>query len=271
LPADHPGNRQVATIFDARWLDPEARDAVIVHCAGASDPRESFRNFAVMAREHILPQVEMIEALLARGWRGRLVFISSGGTVYGNPQQLPIPETHPQAPISNYGLQKLIMERALTQLAEDRGFELVILRVSNPYGSMVSKPNQGVIPILIKAYLKDEEFCVIGDGSAERDYIEVRDLNRAIERAMRYDMSAPVEIFNIGSGKKTSLNDLIRLVGDLTGKRLRTRYTVSKSDVKSNVLDCSKAREVLGWEAMVPLRQGVMDLLDKTHVHHDRS
>jgi UDP-glucose 4-epimerase len=271
LAADHPGHRQVATIFDGTWLEPGDKDAVIVHCAGASDPRESFRNFAVMAREHILTQIEMIEALLGRGWRGRMVYISSGGTVYGNPLKLPIAETHPQAPISSYGLQKLIMERALAQLAEDRGFELVILRVSNPYGSMVIKPNQGVIPILIRAYLRDEEFFVMGDGSSDRDYIETRDLNRAFDRVIEYEMKAPVEIFNTGSGEKTSLNELIRLVGELTGKRLRTRHTASKSNVQSNVLDCTKAREVLGWEATVPLRQGIMELLERTHVRHDRS
>ncbi|MEF9606290.1 hypothetical protein O4J55_29760, partial [Paracoccus sp. PXZ] len=72
-----------------------------------------------------------------------------------------------------------------------------------------------------------------------------------------------------GSGQETSLNELIRLIGELTGKTLRTQHAASKSDVLSNVLDCTRAREVLGWEAKVQLRQGIMALLERTYVRHD--
>lgn len=268
LAADHPAQRHAAAIFDASWLAPGDADTTIFHCAGLSDPRAAFRNFAVLAHEHILPHVEMVEALLARGWRGRLVFFSSGGAVYGNALHLPIYEEHPKAPISMYGLHKLILERALAQLAEDCGFELVILRVSNPYGSMVSKPNQGVIPILIKALLRDVEFQIIGDGHAERDYLEITDLIVAARKVIEFDMRNPVEIFNIGSGERTSLRDLIALLERLTGHKLRTVHSPSKIDVKSNVLDCSRAREMLGWEAQVPLEAGLAKLVERMNVHH---
>ncbi len=268
LAADHPAQIPARAIFDGSWLAPDDTDAAILHCAGLSDPRATFRNFAVLAHEHILPHVEMVEALLARGWRGRLVFFSSGGTVYGDALHLPIREDHPKAPISMYGLHKLILERALAQLAEDRGFELVILRVSNPYGSMVSKPNQGVIPILIKAMLRDAEFHIIGDGHAERDYLETTDLITAIRKVIAFEMREPVEIFNIGSGDRTSLLDLIAVLTRLTGHELRTVYSPSKIDVKSNVLDASRAREKLGWEAKVSLEDGLAKLVERMNVHH---
>lgn len=268
LAADHPAQHQARAVFDGSWLAPGDTDAAILHCAGLSDPRATFRNFAVLAHEHILPHVEMVEALLARGWRGRLVFFSSGGTVYGDALHLPIREDHPKAPISTYGLHKLILERALAQLAEDRGFELVILRVSNPYGSMVSKPNQGVIPILIKAMLRDAEFQIIGDGHAERDYLEITDLIAAVRKVIAFEMREPVEIFNIGSGERTSLLDLIAVLTKQTGHELRTVYTPSKIDVKSNVLDCGRAREMLGWEAKVPLKEGLAKLVERMNVHH---
>ena len=271
LAADHPAQFQVRAIFDGSWLAPDDTDAAILHCAGLSDPRATFRNFSVLAHEHILPHVEMVEALLARGWRGRLVFFSSGGTVYGDALQLPIPEDHPKAPISMYGLHKLILERALAQMAEDRGFDLVILRVSNPYGSMVSKPNQGVIPILIKAMLRDAEFQIIGDGHAERDYLEITDLIAAVRKVIAFGMREPVEIFNIGSGDRTSLLGLIAVLTRLTGHELSTVYSPSKIDVKSNVLDCSRAREMLGWEAKMPLEDGLAKLVERMNVHNHQA
>jgi len=271
LDLDHPAQRQVHSVFDASWLAHEDTDATVLHCAGLSDPRSSFRNFAVLAHEHILPHVEMIEAMLARGWRGRLVHFSSGGTVYGNALELPIREDHPKAPISMYGLHKLILERAFAQLAEDRGFELVVLRVSNPYGSMVSKPNQGVIPILIKAFLHDTEFQIIGDGSAVRDYLEISDLVAAVRKVIAAKMQKSVEIFNIGSGESTSLNDLIDILGELTQHQLTRTYASSKTDVQSNVLDCSKAYDMLGWKAEVTLELGLKKLLERMDVHHGES
>lgn len=270
LDLDHPAQRQVHSVFDATWLAPEDTDATLLHCAGLSDPRANFRNFAVLAQEHILPHVEMIEALLARGWRGRLVFFSSGGTVYGNTLELPIREDHPKAPISMYGLHKLILERAFAQLAEDRGFELVVLRVSNPYGSLLSKPNQGVIPILIKAFLNDTEFQIIGDGNAVRDYLEIRDLVAAVRKVIAKEIHKPVEIFNIGTGKSTSLNDLIDLLCSLTGHQLTRTYVSSKTDVQSNVLNCSRAQVTLAWKAKVPLELGVKHLLERMDVHHEK-
>lgn len=268
LPIDDVRHQRVYSVFDGSWLGPEDTDATILHCAGLSDPRANFRNFAVLAHEHILPHVEMVEALLARGWRGRLVFFSSGGTVYGDAIKLPICEDHPKAPISMYGLHKLILERAFTQLAEDRGFELVVLRVSNPYGSMVSKPNQGVIPILIKAMMRDAEFQIIGDGYAERDYLEISDLIAAVRKVMTFEMHQSVEIFNIGNGEGTSLLDLIAVLKRLTGHELRAVYSPSKVDVKSNVLDCGRARELLGWEAKVELENGLTKLVERINVHH---
>jgi UDP-glucose 4-epimerase len=268
IAADHLAQFQTSAIFDGSWFATDDTDATILHCAGLSDPRATFRNFGVLAHEHILPHVEMVEALLANGWRGRLVFFSSGGTVYGEALYLPIREDHPKDPISMYGLHKLILERALAQMAEDRGFELVILRVSNPYGSMVTKPNQGVIPILITAMLRDTEFQIIGDGHAERDYLEITDLIAAVRKVIASEMRKPVEIFNIGSGERTSILDLIAVLTRLTGHELRTVYSASKDDVKSNVLDCSRAQEMLGCEAKVSLEDGLAKLVERMNVHH---
>lgn len=257
LPLHHPAQVQTQAVYDAAWFDADHHAATIVHCAGMSDPRLEFQSFSTLAQEQILPHVTMVEALLARGWRGRLIYFSSGGTVYGNALHLPISETHPTSPVSFYGLHKLCIERALEHLARTRGFELIILRVSNPYGGALAKPNQGVIPILVDAFLKDQPFKILGDGSAQRDYLEITDLCRAVECCIRHRLDDPVLTLNIGSGEGTTLTALIKLIGGLLNRPLRTRHVPSVHDVQSNVLCPRRAWEVLGWRAAVTLPVGV--------------
>lgn len=257
LPTDHPAQIIVDSLFDANWFTHGHRQATILHCAGLSDPRQHFPSVATLTQDHIQPHIAMIEALLTRGWRGRLIFLSSGGTVYGNPLRLPIPETHPTAPISHYGLHKLLLEHAMAHLAITRGFELIILRVSNPYGSTLTKPNQGVIPILFRAYHTDSLFQIIGDGAALRDYLHITDLCRAVSLCLNHQMQTPVLTLNIGSGTGTTLAALITLIGDLTHQRLRTRHIPAIHDVHSNVLCNRRAETVLGWQPQVPLREGL--------------
>lgn len=257
LPLHHPAQSLTQAVFDAGWFDPDHSAATIVHCAGMSNPRLEFQSFSTLAQDHILPHVAMVEALLARGWRGRLIYFSSGGTVYGNALQLPISETHPTSPVSFYGLHKLCIERALEHLARARGFELIILRVSNPYGGALAKPNQGVIPILVDAFLNNRPFQIIGDGSAKRDYLEISDLCRAIEFCIRHRLDDPVLTLNIGSGEGTTLTSLITLIGKLLNRNLCTRHVASVHDVQSNVLCPRRAQEVLGWRAKVALPDGV--------------
>jgi UDP-glucose 4-epimerase len=263
LPQDHPAQITVASPFDADWFSPDRAEATILHCAGLSDPRKDFDSFATLAQDHILPHVAMVESLLARGWKGRLIYFSSGGAVYGNTLQLPIPETHPTSPISFYGLHKLCLERALEHLARARGFDLVILRVSNPYGATVTKLNQGVIPILFRAYLTDSLFTVIGDGSAQRDYIEISDLCRAVSLCVTHQMQEQILTLNIGSGDGIALSDLITMIGGVLNRRLRTRHLKAVHDVQSNILCRRRAREVLGWQPHVSLNEGLHRYVEK--------
>jgi UDP-glucose 4-epimerase len=266
LSTDHPAQRVVTSVFDAQWYDPRHQDATVLHCAGLSDPRKEYASFATLAQDDILPHVAMVEALLDRGWRGRLIYLSSGGAIYGNPQSLPIPETHPTSPISLYGLHKLCIERALEHLARSRGFELIILRVSNPYGARLAKLNQGVIPILVRAYVTGSLFQILGDGTAQRDYIEISDLCRATSLCVGLRMTDPVLTLNIGSGTGVALNDLIRQIGKTLGRSLRTQHIRAVHDVQSNVLCCHRARDVLGWQAQITLRDGLDRYLSTTLV-----
>lgn len=266
LSPTHAAQSVVADPFAATWFSPRRMDATIIHCAGLADPRQEFDSFATLARDHILPHVAMIEALLDSGWKGRLIYFSSGGAVYGNTLQLPIPETHPTSPISFYGLHKLCLERALEHLARTRGFELIILRVANPYGAVVSKLNQGVIPILFRAYLTGSLFSIIGDGTAQRDYLEISDLCRAVSLCVNHRMQEQVLTLNLGSGEGVALNDLIAMIGGILNRRLRTRHLPAIHDVQSNVLCRQRARDVLGWQPQVPLSVGLQRYVAKTGI-----
>lgn len=266
LPPAHPAQITVADPFDATWFSPRRAEATIIHCAGLSDPRQEFDSFATLARDHILPHVAMVEALLDRGWKGRLIYFSSGGAVYGNTLQLPIPETHPTSPISFYGLHKLCLERALEHLARSRGFELIILRVANPYGAAVSKLNQGVIPILFRAYMTGSLFNIIGDGTAQRDYLEITDLCQAVSLCVAHRMQDQTLTLNIGSGEGVALNALIAMIGGTLKRRLRTRHLEAVHDVQSNILCRQRAREVLGWEPQIPLSVGLQRYVTRTGI-----
>lgn len=265
LPVDHPAQITVINPFDAAWFAPDRKDATILHCAGLSDPRQDFPSFSTLTQDHILPHLAMVEALLARGWKGRLIYFSAAA-VYGNALHLPIAETHPTSPISFYGLHKLCLERALEHLARTRGFELIILRVANPYGTTLTKLNQGVIPILFRAYLTDSLFNVIGDGSTQRDYLEISDLCRAVALCVNHRMQDPVLTLNIGSGEGVALTELIKIIGGVMQRRLRTRHLTAVHDVNSNILCRARARDVLGWQPHVPLIDGLHRYVAKSGV-----
>lgn len=256
---------RTARLFEGDWIAGLPSRTTVIHCAGLSNPRHPFGGFAEVLRDHVLPHLGMVEAMLARGWRGRMIYLSSGGAIYGEPQCLPISETHPLDPISFYGLQKLCIERGLDDLSRRHGFGLVVLRVSNPYGAARVKLGQGVIPLLIGALRRDQLFRIIGNGSALRDYIHIDDLWHALERVIDDPLPESRLTLNIGSGQGVSLNALIARLENLTGHRLRCAYEPARHDVASNVLDCSRARFRLGWSPRIPLWEGLQSTLEILH------
>lgn len=198
LAADHPAQFQARAIFDGSWLAPDDTNATILHCAGLSDPRATVRNFATLVHEQIFPHVEMFEAPLARRLHGRLELFSSSGIVHDGALHLPICKDPPKAPISMNGLHKLFLELTLSKMAGDRGFELAIQR--------------------------DAEFQIIGDGHAEPGHLEKADLFAAVRKVIAFKMREFVELFNICNAERTSLQDLITILTELTGYKLKATF-----------------------------------------------
>lgn len=253
------GGLQINDYTDTRWMAAKDTDATILHCAGDANPRRTRPDNPTQPTD-ALPHAHMIEALAARGWRGRLVNLSTAA-LYGNSDTLPIPETHAPSPVSPYGAHKLDLERRFETLAHIHGFDLVNLRISNPYGGTVIRDNRGVIPMLIRAARQKTPFRLLGNGRVLRDYIAMPDLCRAIARSAEVPIDDNVLTLNIGSGTGTRLLDLIALVERLSGQRIALDRAPARQEAGDSVLDISTARQRLGWAPEIPLEVGIYNLL----------
>ena len=187
---------------------------------------------------------------------GRVVLISSGGTVYGMPRSLPIPETHPTNPISSYGTTKLALEKLF---AHELGRRLTILRVGNAYGERQdASRGQGAPAAFLAALLADRPVEIWGDGSVVRDYVYAGDVGSAVVCLLRRGNGDSPLVLNIGSGRGSSLRDLLRACGHVVGIEPRPTYMEGRAfDVPSIVLDASSAAAELSWRAETALEVGL--------------
>lgn len=177
----------------------------------------------------------------------RLVYLSSGGTVYGRPQTVPIPETHPLNPINSYGIVKVAVEHYLWLYGDEFGLMPVAVRAANPFGPRQGHIGvQGVISTVLRKLLNGQEIEIWGDGSVVRDYLHARDVADLCVRALASNFVGPV---NAGSGQGRSLNEVLASVRRVTGREIKPTYRPARRiDVARSVLDVTLARNKLGWK-----------------------
>ncbi len=213
------------------------------------------------ASTNVLPHISFIQSCVLSSV-SRIIFLSSGGTVYGAPDRLPITEDHPTHPLVSYGMSKLMVEHYLRMLTRDTAVDHVILRVSNPFGpgQMLSK-GQGLIASILERQATGSPIVVYGDGGALRDYLYINDLCEALTAVL--DAPPMQETFNIGTGKGRSTLDVIKAVEAVLGRRLLIEFVDARpTDAKSNVLDCRKAEHMLHWTPKVPFYDGLKYSID---------
>ena len=188
--------------------------------------------------------------------------VSSGGTVYGIPQAVPIPETHPTDPICSYGITKLAMEKYVALYRQLYGLEGVVLRVANPFGPRQRlDAAQGVVPVFLGKALRHEPLQIWGDGTTVRDFLDVADVVTALLAAAQY--KGAESLFNIGSGKGLSLNQLIALLEQQLNRSLDVQYLPFRGcDVPTNVLCIDRAKEALNWAPKISVADGLRRLCD---------
>ncbi len=187
----------------------------------------------------------------------KVIFVSSGGTVYGDNGMVASREGDPTIPMNAYGAHKLLIENYLRVFSYTKQQDYLILRLSNPYGPLqpVAK-GVGLIAAVIEAIKNGRPVDVYGDGKTERDYVYIGDAVRAMESAIAYD--GHHKIFNVGSGEGKSVNEIISLVEHAMGVKAKKNLLPSRSfDVRRSVLDISLAKNELGWSPNVDLNAGI--------------
>ncbi len=178
----------------------------------------------------------------------RIVYLSSGGTVYG-PSRLPaIPENHPLQPICSYGIIKTAIEHYLRLYQSIHGLKAVAIRAANPFGPRQGHVGmQGVISTFLRSAAEKRPIEIWGDGSVVRDYLYVRDLAQCCALAAESDITGAL---NVGSGHGRSLREVIAAIERVTGMQLDPVFSPARPvDVPYSVLDCTRARQELGWHA----------------------
>ena len=238
---------------------------VVFHLVSTTLPKSSNENPVRDLSQNVASTLYILDSLKSLKKHPKIVFVSSGGTVYGVPQEIPIAENHPTNPICAYGVSKLATEKYLGLYNYLYNIEYCVLRIANPYG-MFQKTHsgQGVIPVFLNKALRGDTLEIWGDGSVVRDYLFIDDVVDSAVLAMYY--GGAEKIFNIGSGEGHSLNDLVEMIGCLLGRKIDCRYFPARAfDVPVNVLDISLARKELGWLPKTPLKVGLKNMLNYFH------
>ncbi|CAN7435183.1 GDP-mannose 4,6-dehydratase [Paraburkholderia hospita] len=234
----------------------DALDGVdlVYHFISTTVPSTSNANPISDVQSNLIGTLRLLEMMRDAGVR-RIVYVSSGGTVYGNPLTLPVPETHPLQPLCSYGIVKVAVENYLHMHAELYGLTSNVLRVANPYGTHQHHIGvQGIIPTFFKKVAEGSPIEIWGDGSVVRDYIHVNDVVSALLRAGARDQAGT---FNIGSGIGHSVNEILEIVQRHIGQQANVRYLPQRNfDVARIYLDISKARLELDWQPLLSLDAG---------------
>jgi UDP-glucose 4-epimerase len=234
---------------------------VVVHLVSTTLPKNSNDDPIFDVQSNLISTLQLLDAMVAGGVP-KIVFISSGGTVYGNPIYLPIDENHPTDPHVSYGITKLAIEKYLLMYQRLHGIKANILRVANPFGERQRvETAQGVVSVFLSKAIHNQPLEIWGDGSVSRDYIYISDVAEAFVRAINYDGAKSV--FNICSGVGTNLNELIEILERVVGHEIVRQYRPARPfDVPINILANSLARQELGWAPLVTLEDGIAKTAD---------
>lgn len=231
-------------------------DAVF-HMISTTVPKSSNDDPIYDVETNVVGTLHLLNAAV-RNQVKKVVFTSSGGTVYGIPEYLPIREDHPTNPICSYGINKLEIEKYLFLYSKLHGLDYSVVRISNPYGQgQRTDAQQGAIGVFSARALADEPLEIWGDGSVVRDYIHVSDVSKALVKALEY--SGKSRIFNIGSGEGKSLNEIMDALDEVLGKRTVRHYKKSRTvDVPISVLDNTLASTDFGWSPLITFSDGLV-------------
>jgi UDP-glucose 4-epimerase len=237
------------------------RPDYVNHHAAQMDVRRSTAEPLFDAEVNILGSINLLECAVKYGVK-RVIYISSGGAVYGEPQYLPCDEAHPINPICQYGASKHTIEHYLYLYNHIYGLEYVVLRYGNVYGPRQNPRGEaGVVAIFIGQMLSNQSVLINGDGEQIRDFVYVADCARANLLALQTDQINT--IYNIGDGVGTSVNTIFRLLKEPCRYTKEAMYGPAKpGETRQIYLNTEKAQTSLDWTPTVDIQEGFKNTID---------
>lgn len=244
----------------------------ICHQAAQISVFNSVNNPGEDAKNNIMGLLNLLRYASSDSYVKGVIFASSGGTVYGEPEIFPIDETVEFAPKVPYGIAKVASEYYLNFFQRYYGLNYISLRYGNVYGPRQNPYGEaGVIAIFINKIIKQQQLTINGDGEYIRDYIYVEDVAQAcllslknmlklsrLKVSQEKTSDTDFNAFNIGTGQGISVNQLFNHLKDIFNVRLTAHYGPARSgDLRKNILNCNKAKEYLGWDAIYNIETGL--------------
>jgi UDP-glucose 4-epimerase len=239
----------------------------IVHLAHTNTPLTSNRNLPSDASVNTDPTLTLLQAIREAGTRPHLVYASSGGALYRpSDDGSPVDEESPLEPLTSYGILKLAFEQYLRMGAHDGWLRATVLRIGNPYGVLLPTERlQGFIGVALHQLLEGRPVRVFGDLDNVRDYVHLDDVCRAFRSAL--DSADAFSLYNIGSGRGTSVRGVLEILGRVTGSEVAIERDEIPGDAarlpRWIVLDSAKADRELGWRPDVELEDGVRTMWER--------
>ncbi len=242
-----------------RRVIADVRPAVVYHLAAQASVTVSMHDPAHDIDVNVLGSVRVAQAAIEGGVQ-RLVFISTGGALYGEPDQVPVTEAATPAPLSVYGVSKLAAERYLTVLTAAEQVDLSIVRPANIYGPGQDPLGEaGVVAIFAAKMLRDQPVTIFGDGSQQRDYLYIDD---AVDATVLAAISEPATCL-IGTATGTSTLDVYHLIARFAGYEREPQYEAERpGDIQRITLASERAKRLWGWEASTSLEDGFAATVD---------
>ena len=242
----------VDTDFDSMLFGQE----IVYHLVSTTVPATSNKQISKELEENVLMTSKLLEACVRQNIK-KVIFVSSGGTVYGKESNCPLSEDAPTNPITSYGVQKLTIEKLLYLYNHMYGLDYRIIRLANPYGPY-QRPNGmlGAVTTFIYKALKEESITVYGDGTVVRDFIYIDDAIKGILKIA--NSTGRHKLYNLGSGVGTSINELLRQIQKELQIELQIEYVDKRDvDVRENYLDMSRYIQEFGKWSPISLEEGV--------------
>jgi len=244
---DFNNEEDLAEVFENNKID------IVVHLVSTTVPATSNDNVEYDVNSNLIGTIRLLNIMMQHNVL-KIVFLSSGGTVYGEISEPKASEDHPTYPISSHGIVKLSIEKYLYLYHRLHNLDYLILRVSNPYGPYHSSDKQGFINVVIRKILRNEKVVVWGDGTIVRDFIYVKDLANIISRLLELNLYN--QIINVGSGKGYSINQILEYIAENHPGTV-IEYKPSRIyDIQKIILDTKKLRSIDDIQ-LTDIRQGI--------------